>query len=133
MFPPVHKSIVQIVSSRDSCSSATKHERKSQAPYKPMGAKKSSPRNADICFFVHGARNKLEDIDTDNFMHNYPTIDLSGLPPRDLNNYPQDISAAFTMEVSGPRKRDQGHDDEEDDREYDKECHTGAPNDTLRD
>ncbi|KAG0009478.1 hypothetical protein BGZ81_003374 [Podila clonocystis] len=97
-----------------------------------MGTKKPSARNVGLCFFSHGPRNKLEDLDMEKLMHDYPVI----LHQRDYRfevyGQPQDVATAVTQGFFFFNENDLSHNDEKDDEE-DGEDHTGVPYGALGD
>ncbi|KAG0069903.1 hypothetical protein BGZ92_004591 [Podila epicladia] len=95
-----------------------------------MGAKKLTSRNIGLCFFSQGPRNKLEDLDMDKLMHDYPVIVHQRDYRFEVYGQPRDVAAAITQEFFWLKERDQSHGDAKDNRE-DGEDHTRAPNDIL--
>ncbi|KAG0039146.1 hypothetical protein BGZ82_009502 [Podila clonocystis] len=96
-----------------------------------MGTKKPSSRNVGLCFFSQGPRNKLEDLDMEKLMHDYPVI----LHQRDYRfevyGQPRDVAAAVTQGFFWLNENDLSHSDEKVDEE-DGEDHT-VPYGTLGD
>ncbi|KAF9299044.1 hypothetical protein BGZ74_009124 [Mortierella antarctica] len=97
-----------------------------------MGAKKPNSRNVGLCFFSQGPRNKLEDLDMDKLMHDYPVIVHQRDYRFEVYGQPRDVAAAITQEFFRLKERDQSHGDAEDNKQ-DGEDHTRALNDTLGD
>ncbi|KAF9371593.1 hypothetical protein CPC16_002972 [Podila verticillata] len=96
-----------------------------------MGAKKLSLRNVGLRFFIHGSRSKLEGLDTEKLMHDFPVVVHQHDYRFEVYGQPQDVAAAITQGVFRPKDHDHGHGDEEEDTGDNGEGHTRTLKNSL--